>query len=157
MFTKVREQFRKNILHRIDTGSKDAVTCPCCEHSHRVYHRSINSGMAKGLIAAFRARNLQHFHAHDLLNDHNAWSGDFTKLRFWGFIERATEIEGLKGKTNGYWRITAAGVEFIHGRTSAVKFLHILDDCVEKNSGGYVTISTCLGNKFSYRELMGFV
>lgn len=154
MTTIQQDSFRSRIHEAIISAQKEPVVCPCCNHSHKVYKRSINSMMAKGLIIALKCHKFRSFHAINFLTSKGAYSGDFTKLRFWGFIEQDETKDGRGGKTNGFWRVTEKGSLFVYQRAAAIKYKHIINDEVVGESGNHFTILQSFKDRFEFTELM---
>lgn len=131
------------------------TSCPCCDSTLKIYQRSINATMARQLI------KLSHFngytHTSHLIPSGLPGSGDFTKLRYWGFIEEKSHDrkEHPEKRSSGYWRITPDGLEFVNLRIKAQKYAHVYQGKVIDFSGDMVSILKCLGDKFNYSELMG--
>lgn len=75
------------------------------------------------------------------------------KLRYWGLIEESP-IEREDGGRAGWWRVTAAGTDFVLGRSTVQKYARIYDDRLLGLVGDWINIYDALGDKFNYDELM---
>lgn len=131
--------------------------CPCCEQFVKVYYRTINSTMAHQLIYAYHtlADPAQWFHARTVVMG-SASAGDFSKLEYWGLIQRQHHNAGDDGKkASGLWRITPKGIEFLKGRIAVPKYAVVYNAKVIGHEGEETTCRDALGTKFDYNELMG--
>lgn len=81
--------------------------------------------------------------------------GDFAKLAYWGLVEEKQLQESADKRTSGYWRITTEGIKFVERKTKIKSHVKIYDSRFFGFSGEDVSIEDCLGEKFSYAELMG--
>ncbi len=138
---------------------KQGTHCPCCDRFIKVYRRALSSSMAQWLIYMYKRSALAKIplwlHVEkDFHGISTPSRGDYAKLRYWGLIEAMPEVGGSRGRTNGYWRITKKGEEFVEGRITVPARIHLLDNRVVGWSPKTVTIQDVLGKKFDYNELM---
>lgn len=126
--------------------------CPCCGRFNKVYARKLHSTIARQLITLYRAGAHQRY-----VHSKKAGGPDFTIAKFWGLIEAKPNDRPEVKKDSGFWALTDLGVEFVLGRVSVPKYAHLYDDRVLSFSEEKSDIRSCLGNKFSYSDLMGFV
>lgn len=138
------------IEYLIWMAENGGVKCPCCDQWAQVYDRQINSGMARTLIRFYRANNNDWGHLRTYDD-----SREGSKLRYWGLIENEARLRPDGGRS-GWWRITAAGREFVMGLRRVAKKAIIYDNEMLRmdDSEGLVDIRDALGKKFSYAELM---
>lgn len=137
--------------------------CPCCGQLARWYVRKLYSSIAAALI--FFYKNFEHdkfTHKNELIAKAKLpWlsaalgGGDFSKAALWGLIEEKPKDESDQGRTSGYWRLTKRGKDFICGKIKIQSHVRIYDGKVFGFTGDQVSITDCLGKKFSYAELMG--
>jgi hypothetical protein len=76
-----------------------------------------------------------------------------SSLAWWGLVED----EGGRredGGRRGYWRPTRLGIDFVNRRASVRYKVRIYDARVLDFQEDWVTIGRCLGDQFSYNELM---
>lgn len=149
------EEARELVQSQLDDG----VTCPCCAQFCKRYRRKLNSGMAATLCWLVRWAKSQPRGAYVYVNKTAPRfvlrrGGEWTLLQHWGLIEEKPKDPDADERTSGRWRPTQEGVNFALQRTTVPS--HVLT----YNKGGLlagdqVTIRTCLGNHFSYKELMG--
>ncbi len=142
---------RQWLRARQDVGAK----CPCCKQLVKVYHRKLNTGMARSLIAMYRAPK----------DDPDGWvhvptaldarSREEGKLRYWGLVEESAE-ERYDGGRAGWWQLTPTGLEFVLGRCSVRERAVVYDGRCLRLEGDPITIFGALGKRFNYNELMGF-
>jgi hypothetical protein len=110
--------------------------------------------MAASLIKAYRAVGVnQWFHAPTVLGRND---GEFAKLQYWGIIEEERRLRPDGGRA-GWWRITVIGSLFARNLATAPAHALIYDGRLLRHddTNGRITIEHALGDKFSYRELMG--
>lgn len=122
--------------------------CPACSQMARVYRRPINATMAAALIALYKAGPGAH-HGPGLPGD----THEISQLAWWGLVadEQVTRPDGGRA---GWWSITETGKQFVTGSLMVSRYVHVYDSRVMRRSGKLVGIETCLGDRFSYRELM---
>ncbi len=138
---------------QVEEHRRVGVDCPCCGLFVKVYKRKLNSGMAAALCWLVRNSAGQFVHVNEegpryILRR----GGEWTLLRYWGLIEEQPTDDSKR--TSGLWRPTQLGRDFV-ARTAMVKS-HALcfnRDCLQL-VGSSVDIIDCLGNAFSYPELM---
>jgi hypothetical protein len=84
-----------------------------------------------------------------------AASGDYAKLRYWGFIEQQKGEREDGSSRNGFWRITGVGREFVEGKTRVPGHALVFADRVLRlDPDQQVDVRDALGKKFRYDELM---
>lgn len=130
----------------LDEGAK----CPCCTQRAQTYRRSINSGMARSLVAMFVAGGMDWQHVPTTIPARSREEG---KLRYWALVEESTE-EREDGGRAGWWRITPWGNAFIHHGLQVPKYAHVYDGRCLRLDGPLVAIGDCLGSKFNLRDLL---
>lgn len=135
---------------QLDNGGAE---CPCCGQYARRYRRKLNSNMAASLIKAWCVAGDEWFHAPTVLGRND---GELAKLRYWGLVEEERRARPDGGRA-GWWRVTPQGKIYVKGHTSVPAHALIYDGQLLRldASSGRVTIHDALGDKFSYRELMG--
>lgn len=143
--TLTLDEARTRLFRQIEAGTH----CPCCEQHVQMYRRKLHRGMALQLIEFVRKYKAAH----------GRWvraprpSGDFGKLEFWGLIEPRINTK-RSTRTSGYWRPTDKGLRFVRGEIAVDAFALIYNNRIQGFEGPTVTISDCLGQPFSYEELM---
>ena len=134
-----------------DEGGKH---CPCCDQFVKVYKRSINKTMARQLIFSWRTFGYEWFHAKDVVLG-SASAGDYSKLKFWGLIEKKPHEEGYNGKkSSGYWRVTHQGARFVLFKLTVQKYALVYNNRLLEFEGDQVNIVQCLEDRFEYNKLM---
>lgn len=147
------------------------TTCECCGAMSTIRRRSLNSTMARQLLALYRFHmnpeaflNLQ-FHMYEIFVGywihashyltHLRFDRECMKLRFWGFIKECPVPKEDGNPHCGYVRMTQEGIEFCEHKTKAYRYI------LTKNQGeGFVgfidgemiDIIGALGNKFDYSK-----
>lgn len=127
------------------------AACPCCERRAQVYHRSLNSGMARSLIAIYKKGGTSNFVY--IPTSISARSREEGKLRYWGLLEEERTRRPDGGRA-GWWRVTERGREFILRQITVPKYVYEWDGKRIKFDGPEIDIRTALGTKFNYEELM---
>jgi len=132
-------------------GHRDeGIHCPGCGQLAKVYHRRINSGMARSLIAMYRKAGTDFLHLPTAISARSREEG---RLRWWGLVEEATEPRPDGGRA-GWWRVTDKGASFIKGHVAVRERALIYDNTLLGLEGPWVTIHDALGNKFNLNDLM---
>lgn len=150
------EQAKQYITANIRMG----LPCPCCGQFVKLYKRTITSSMARGLVAMYQHPNKGHYiHVpdyFDTLDLPNAVrsTGDFAKLRYWGFIDQYVGFREDGSRRNGMYKITDLGCRFVKNEVGAPKYVELYNGQFHNFSGKIITIREALGKKFNYMELM---
>lgn len=141
---------RRWLRDRVDEGER----CPCCTQLAKVYRRALNAGMARALIAMYRAGGTDWIHKPTVLKGLGSAARDESILRYWGLLEEEKDRRPDGGRS-GWWRVTDAGEEFVLGATTVPKHARIYDGrCLGLDPESYISIKDALGNKFDYDALM---
>jgi hypothetical protein len=141
---------------------REGADCPCCGRFGKVYKRKIHSGMAAILVLMYRFQERGFTHVLTLVSATSSpavaaaiGGGDYSKLRYWGFIEEGFELRDGKKHSNGMWRITGKGAQFVEGAITVPRYVWVYNGTALGFHGEPVSVYDALGDKFSYRELMG--
>lgn len=138
------------LREQLDEGAH----CPCCTQYAKVYRWSLYGTAIRALALFYRLGGTTQFvHSRDLKGYGHAGQGDASRLRNWGLLEEETSRRQDGGRS-GYWRVTARGEAFLHGRISVPKYLHVYNNRVLKHSGPDVGVRDVLGTRFNYDDLM---
>ena len=132
----------------------DGCSCPCCTQFAKVYKRKVNSSMAVGLIAMYRAFGTEYGYVQDLRRQRGATDNrEESKLRYWGLAEEENIVRPDGGRA-GYWRVTDKGAAWALDQIRIPKYARIYDGRCLGLLGEPVSIIDALGDRFDYRELM---
>jgi len=143
----------------------EGAQCPCCTQFAKKYPRTIHSTMARQLIAFYHASQEAGLSsvngqfpfvewAKVMPQEFHAQRGtDFVKLAYWGLIEEQPNTDPDR-RSSGFWRLLPKGVDFVTGKLGVKKRAIIYSNRVLAFEGDVVYIRDCLGDKFSYSELM---
>lgn len=152
------ETARNDFIGQLEKGT----VCPCCNRFDKVYPRKLNSSMAWVLLIMYdfykKEKNLRKWlkvesYLKDLPNVPTSLRGDFPKLRYWGLIiQNPNEIEGVK---TGLYKITERGINFCENRIKVSKVAFVHNKIVKSFSEEQIDIVEALGDRFSYKELLG--
>lgn len=135
---------------------KKGYKCSCCGQFVKVYHRKLNSSMACVLLLIYRSGKRNFFHVENWLKEvgRSELRADFHKLRFWKFLEPKHEEREDGSNRNGQYKITGLGIMFCEDKITAKERAVIYNNKLEYLEGAEITITTALGRKFNYKELM---
>lgn len=140
--------------------ARKGTTCPCCGQFVKIYKRKIDSGMAQGLIAAYKKgadKDFIHVPTALLGVQINSSTSQFSKLRYWDLVEEQVNND-TKKRTSGHWKLTDKGIDFVLRRSSVKKYVYTYNqkivDFGDSDEMEDVNIEQCLGNHFNYQELM---
>lgn len=126
--------------------------CPCCTLFAKVYKHKCDSAMSRTLIRMYRAGAIDEaIHVPSLPGDNHKVS----QCSWWALVEEE-KVRRPDGGRAGYWHLTERGVAFVLKQSTITKYARIFDARVLGYQGEQVSIEDCLGNKFNYRELMGW-
>lgn len=143
------QQARDLLRTLVEEGAK----CPCCTQMAKVYRRKLNSSMARTLITMYRHGAEHRFvHSPSLPGD----THEASQLQWWGLVEEERALREDGGRT-GWWRLTPRGTAFVQAEATTYSHARIYDSRCLGLTGGQVLIGDCIGNRFSYRELMAGV
>ncbi len=151
---------------RVDLAllSRHWILCPCCHQDVKLYKRKLNSGMIRGLIELYKIQNKPEGFSDEWVHVANEFTqrkfnyanAEFSKLKFWGFIEEKPNKFHFDKRTSGYWRITEKGKDFLHSKITVPRHILIYnskqfptDEIMEPTD-----VIRALGDKFNYTELM---
>lgn len=136
--------------------AEDGERCPCCTQFTKVYKRKINSSMAADLIAMYRAFGTDWGYLPNLRRrTSRKGNREESKLRYWGLVEEEIERRPDGGRS-GWWRVTPDGERFVRLEITLPKYARIFDGRGLGLTGPPVSIRECLGQAFSYEELMSW-
>ena len=146
-----KEKFNRTL----DEGGE--CDCPVCGRFAKVWKRRIHTGIAIQLIELYKLGGYTDYvHTSKLIAPGASGVGDFSKAKYWDLIQEMPEpVDQLDKKSNGYWRLTRRGVDFVLNTAAIQEYAFVYDDTVLKFDGNTVTIEDCLGKKFNYNELWG--
>jgi len=132
----------------------DGATCKCCGQKVKLYRRRIYAAPARALISLYRkdSNTRAFYHITDL--DVDLGGSDFSKLKYWGLIEKAPNDDPDKA-SSGLWAITEKGRSFVNNKIKLHKYALVYNDYLVAFEGIECGIKDALGKKFDYAELMG--
>lgn len=144
----------------IENGEKGTI-CPCCERIVKIYHRSITSAMAYGIVLIYRYfknhPNAEWLHIEDYfktLDIPSSIRGDVAKLKYWELLEGKKGLREDGSKRNGYYRMTEKGKMFAQNQLQVPKYMIMANRKCLGFSDELTYINACFGRKFNYDELM---
>jgi len=153
-FETVKSEFVSNL--------EQGTICPCCGRFNKLYGRKINSSMAWVLLLMYdfykKENSLRRWlkvesYLKSIPAVPTSLRGDFPKLRYWKLIiQKEGEVEGTK---LGLYRITEKGINFCENKIKVSKTAFVHNKVVKNFSEEQVSIVDALGDRFSYKELLG--
>lgn len=141
-------QARAQLGLRLDEG----MHCQNCGQWAQRYRRSINSGMARSIIAMYTVGGRDWVHVPSILNARSREEG---KLAYWGLIEEELIVRDDGGRA-GWWRLTEKGERYVLNELKVPHKAVVYNGRVQGFEGELKSITDALGEKFNYAELMGF-
>ena len=128
--------------------------CPCCDQFVKVYPRLIHVGMARQLIAAWRAVRdgdpFQWWHMPTVVGH----GGDLAKARYWRLLEEQPDVLREDGGKAGWWRFTELGARWVQGQAAVPRTAYVYNGTLLSLEGEARTIRDALGKHFDLRELL---
>lgn len=99
---------------------KEGTTCPCCHQNVALYQRPLTSSMAYALYIFNNAKtDIEGYaHAENFFKESNCPSsirGDFSKLRYWGFIMAKQPNISEASSSSGLYKVLPKGKIFLEG------------------------------------------
>lgn len=141
------EDAKKETFDKAEQG----ITCPCCEQYVKIYTRKLNTAMALYLIRLYNLGEGSH-HVSTIKGE-STGSGDFSKLKYYEFIEEETNEDTSK-RTSGMWKITSQGKKFALNQLKVYSHFKLYNGELLGFLGDMINIKEALGEKFNYIELM---
>lgn len=164
--------FNGNYPKGVDPSFIDSIehgaNCPTCGQFAKIYaKRKITSSMALGFILIYRhAQTLENpwsyikiddvFNGNPTVRSVTQVTGEFPKLRFWELIKKNDELRDDGSDRTNLYKITPFGAQFVRAYVTVPKYMKIYNNSPLEFWGPQVDIRDCLGNRFNYRELMGY-
>ena len=140
------EEAKSYLRKKLDKG----ITCPCCNQTVKMYKVKLTTGMAQVLIKFYKNKGWKH-----PIEDFKTINGDYAKLRHWGLVEKHGGEHESDVKSNGLWRITLKGIDFIQGSVKVPEKIKLYNNNFYGFDGDkMITIRQALGNKFDFEELI---
>lgn len=126
------------------------TTCPCCQQHTQQYKRTINSGMARSLIAMWTAAGLDWQHVPSSIGARSREEG---KLAYWRLVEEERTLRPDGGRA-GYWRVTERGAAYAQGHIALPRYAHVYNGRCLGLSGQPESIVVALGKRFNLAKLL---
>jgi hypothetical protein len=131
--------------------------CPLCKQRVKLYLRTINKSMVKGLVLIYK-----YFLTHDKnvplhiegylkrCRVSSAVRGDITKLRYWGLIKRYEKIRTEPPERRGKYWITPDGEAFVRGTFKVRRYAKVFNKKFYGFEGDEIGISDAMKQVFDY-------
>ena len=97
----------------------EGCSCPICKRFCKKYGRRLNGGMACALTKVYATKKHDWVHFENFAKNSDLpqpFRGDFTKLRWWGLIEKMIGRREDGSSRVGYWRVTKKGADFVKNK-----------------------------------------
>lgn len=140
------EHLRVELSEKLRAGTH----CPVCDQYVKIYKRKLNSGMARSLIAMYRAAGTTWANVTEVTDRRSREEG---KLAYWGLAEEFPKGRDDGGRA-GYWRVTRKGALFAQGLTTVPRYAEVRNGSCLRLFGDEITIGAALGDKYNYDEMM---
>lgn len=141
---------RQEVMSHLDEG----ITCPCCDQFCKLYKRKLNSGMARILIWLVKVYDGKNWvNVPEQAPVFVRRSNEVSRLCLWG-LARERPSEDPDQRNSGFYKPTRKGYQFVHRQISVPSHVHVYNNTIMGWSDKQIDIVACLGQKFSYRELM---
>lgn len=137
---------------------KKGCECLLCGQNVQLYSRPLTSSMVYGLWLVRNTARVGdgYFHAENLFKNFTCPSsvrGDFPKLRFWGFIEPKLPNESEVSTSNGMYKITDKGLEFLRGGMQVPSHVLIYNNKFIGFGEGTIDFEGALKKKFNIKDI----
>ena len=131
--------------------------CPVCDRWGKIYPRSLNSAMARGLLWLVKQqpRSDGWIEVAEIAPRWMLRTPQFASLKYWGLVATMPVDKGSKVKSSGLWQVTDKGRAFAHQQLTVHKYVHVYNDTALGLDGDQVYITDCLGDKYDYQQIMG--
>jgi hypothetical protein len=137
---------------------KTGVKCPCCNQLVKRYRRKLYKSVAVCLVIFYRKyKHGEYHHKTELVkNSYSSTfgSGSFAMLAWWGLIKEKPKHTSKDSRTSGWWKITEKGKMFVEGKIKVKSHALVYNGNLLGLDGDMVDITDCIGEDFSYNELM---
>lgn len=147
----------QQFMDKLDEGDH----CPNCLQWAKRYRRPLTSAMAYGLVLVGNElvrKKEEWLHVENFLKNYpgipSSIRGDFAKLVHWRLVEKAWGKRPDGSSRNGFYRVTARGYDFIHGRIAVESHAILYNGECQGLTGQHVHIKQALGKEFDYNEIM---
>jgi len=135
--------------------------CPLCKQRVKLYLRTINKSMVKGLVLIYKYylthnKNVP-LHIEGYLKRcrvSSAVRGDITKLCYWGLLKRYEKIKQDVSERRGKYWITADGEAFVRGNLKVPRYAKIFNKKFYGFEGDKIGIGDAMKTVFNYDEEM---
>lgn len=147
--TMLRNQWR-------DTIENDGGYCPCCDKWGKISPFPLTEIMALGLLWMSRQES-DGMGWIDVPNKAPRWmlrGKTYTTMHRWNLIEKADKHEDSTKKSDGLWRVTHKGLQFLDGKLRVPKKVYLYNNAVEGWSDEQIYFSECFGKHFDYSAVM---
>ncbi len=149
-----------NNLHKLrqdwlSTIKNDGGYCPCCDRWGKI---------SPFTLTETHALSLKWFA--DAPCDDDGWilvppiapnwmlrGKNYSMMAKWNLIEHGGNSDTSK-RSDGYWRITAKGLDFILGKIRVPKTAYIYANTVQAWSDELIAFADCFGKHFDYEYVM---
>lgn len=139
----------------VKEGLEKGTICPTCDQLARQYKRKLNAGMARALVALYRAGNGKAvwLHGETIIRAKKNISHDWVGLHYWDLIEARPNHDTTK-RHSGWWRLTNDGLRFARNETFLPSHVFIYNGKRVGWTKIPIDIAHAFSDPFSYKELM---
>jgi hypothetical protein len=143
----------REIKEYLKSNYKVGCKCPACNQNVKLHPRKLNSSMAFGLVILYKLQRIGGVKMNEEIAKLKIPSSniEYAKLAYWKLAE---EVQGLKGKRSGHWKITKLGIDFVRGDKTVSKTAYVYNNNCYGLSPDQVTLDKAFGTKFKYHDLL---
>jgi len=91
----------------------EGVSCPCCSQFVKLWRHKVNSQIAKCLIQVYRISEREGREWVHILNEIKPSNRMYSLARHWELLKAKEFKKDEDKKSNGFWKITPKGKEFV--------------------------------------------
>lgn len=136
-------------------NADDGCRCKECGRLIKRYRRSVNCNMAYALMLLYKSGVRDWVKVETwLINHGHQRCGDFSKLVFFGLLEKKEENRKDGSPRNGYYRLNGRSILFCEEKLKVRKTAVIFNGNFEGFEGKEIGIREALGKNFNYQQLM---
>jgi len=116
--------------------TKEGVICPVCNSNCKVYKMPLTKCQISMLFwLRWKTRRGEYIHFNENAPRVFVKSASVGKMKHWGLIEQAPNVDDPTKNKLGYVRITDLGLDFIEDKCRIAKYVFVMNDMVLKQEG----------------------
>lgn len=140
----------------------DPFPCPVCQTKLKIYPRTVNSGIARGVILLHKLHGQNPNDEWVRISKHSVglamcqlfYHFERDKWHLWNFAIKREDRNDATGTRGGYWKESDVGAGFATGHLRVPKTVYTLLNTALAESVETIDIVEALGEHFDFFELM---